>query len=158
MIDDTCSKVELGGDEEGVPFRIELNATKGSRPLFTHTIIIATGADSKWLGVPGEHEYRGHGVSSCATCDGFLYRGKHVLVVGGGDTAMEDALVLARTSSKVTVVHRRDSFRASHVLSERVLKHPLIEVKWNCTVSEFHGEDDSEGRKKLTHVSLKKTD
>ena len=71
---------------------------------------------------------------------------------------MEDALVLARTSSKVTVVHRRDSFRASHVLSERVLKHPLIEVKWNCTVSEFHGEDDSEGRKKLTHVSLKKTD
>ena len=84
---------------------------------------MATGADSRWLGVPGEYEYRGGGVSSCATCDGFLYRDQHVVVIGGGDTAMEDALVLARTSSRVTVIHRRNQFRASHVLAQRVLQH-----------------------------------
>merc|ERR1712146_648708 len=102
------------------------------------------------LGVPGEYEFRGKGISSCATCDGFLYRGRDVLVVGGGDTAMEDALVLARTSSSVTVVHRRDSFRASKILAERVLAHPKIEVIWNTVVEKFTGNDDS-----VTSVTLK---
>jgi len=152
LVDDSVVSIDLTKR----PFELKLNNTKDA--VKTHTIIIATGADSRWLGAPGEFDFRGGGVSSCATCDGFLFRNQHVVVVGGGDTAMEDALVLARTSSKVTVVHRRDSFRASHVLAERVLKHPLIEVKWNCSVSEFLGEDDSEGRKKLTHVSLKNMD
>lgn len=101
--------------------------------------MIATGADSRWLGVPGEWEYRGAGISACATCDGFMFSDKPVVVIGGGDTAMEDALVLARTSSSVVVVHRRDSFRASHVLAERVLNHPKIKVLWNTEVASFAG-------------------
>lgn len=94
----------------------------------SHALILATGADSNWLGVPGELEYRGGGVSSCATCDGFLYKDQEVLVIGGGDTAMEDALVLARTSSKVTVIHRRDSFRASHVLAQYAFPFRFLSV------------------------------
>jgi NADH dehydrogenase FAD-containing subunit len=97
-------------DSSQRPLRVKTNSTG---VIETHTIIIATGADSKWLGVEGEYEMRGSGVSSCAVCDGFLFAGKHVIVVGGGDAAMEDALVLARTSTKVTVVHRKNSFRAS---------------------------------------------
>jgi thioredoxin-disulfide reductase len=117
------------------PFTIK---TEG-QTIQAHTIILATGADSNWLGVDGEHKYRGGGVSSCATCDGFLYRDQEVVVIGGGDTAMEDALVLARTSSKVTVLHRRDSFRASHVLAQRVLTNDKIQVIWNTTVDSFSG-------------------
>eukprot|EP01043_Picozoa_sp_COSAG02_P055415 COSAG02_NODE_6419_length_3585_cov_14.067986_2_plen_224_part_00 len=108
------------------------------------------GADSRWLGVKGEHDFRGKGVSSCATCDGFLFRDQPVVVVGGGDTAMEDALVLARTSSSVTVIHRRDSFRASKVLADRVLTHPKINVVWNSVVEEFVGSTEQ-----LTHVVVK---
>lgn len=118
------------------PFKIKTT----SSTINAHTVILATGADSRWLGVEGEEQYRGGGVSSCATCDGFLFRDKEVVVIGGGDTAMEDALVLARTSSKVTVVHRRDSFRASHVLAERVLQNDKIEVIWNHTTVRFEGE------------------
>ena len=117
---------------------------------------MATGADSRWLGVPGEYEYRGGGVSSCATCDGFLYRDQHVVVIGGGDTAMEDALVLARTSSRVTVIHRRNQFRASHVLAQRVLQHGTIDVMWNSTVEQFEGTKNDQGENLLTHVHLKK--
>eukprot|EP00038_Savillea_parva_P026327 m.53232 g.53232 ORF g.53232 m.53232 type:complete len:696 (+) comp7435_c0_seq1:40-2127(+) len=119
------------------PFTVTTNTTQ----IKTHTIIVATGADSKWLGVQGEEDYRGGGVSTCATCDGFLYRDQEVVVIGGGDTAMEDALVLARTSSKVTVIHRRDSFRASHILAQRVLENDKITVLWNKTVDRFVGED-----------------
>merc|ERR1719486_1391615 len=104
-----------------------------------HTLVLATGADSRWLGVPGEEDLKGGGVSSCATCDGFLYSGKPVLVVGGGDTAMEEALVLARTSSAVSLVHRRDTFRASKVLQDAVLANAKITVLWNSTVKEFKG-------------------
>lgn len=149
LVDDAVLDVDFSKR----PLELTLNKTGGV--LKAHTLVIATGADSRWLGAPGEFQYRGGGVSSCATCDGFLFRDQHVVVVGGGDTAMEDALVLARTSSKVTVVHRRDSFRASHVLAERVLNHALIEVKWNCSVKEFVGEKDDEAREKLTHVVLK---
>merc|ERR1712159_211730 len=149
LIDDSVMSIDLSKK----PFELKMNNTEA--PVKTHTLIIATGADSRWLGAEGEYKYRGGGVSSCATCDGFLFRNQHVAVIGGGDTAMEDALVLARTSSKVTVIHRRDSFRASHVLAERVLNHPLIEVKWNCTVAEFGGEPAEDDKVKLTHLKLK---
>merc|ERR1711871_950622 len=132
FLEDMVTKIDVSAR----PFEVATNNTN----LKVHTIIMATGADSRWLGAPGEYEYRGGGVSSCATCDGFLYRDQHVVVVGGGDTAMEDALVLARTSSKVTVVHRRDSFRASHVLQTRVLQEPKIEVLLNSTVESFVGK------------------
>lgn len=118
------------------PFTVVTNTTR----VKTYALILATGANSRWLGVPGEHTYRGGGVSTCATCDGFLFRDRDVVVVGGGDTAMEDALVLARTSTSVTVIHRRDDFRASRVLSQRVLEHNKINVLWNSTVIAFEGE------------------
>ena len=116
------------------PFKLTTNT---SIVLHAHAVIVATGADSNWLDVPGEYEFRGKGISSCATCDGFLYRDKPVVVIGGGDTAMEDALVLARTSSSVTVIHRRDKFRASRVLAQRVMSNSKITVKWNSAVKEF---------------------
>eukprot|EP00537_Pseudo-nitzschia_pungens_P009162 CAMPEP_0172380196 /NCGR_PEP_ID=MMETSP1060-20121228/70309_1 /TAXON_ID=37318 /ORGANISM="Pseudo-nitzschia pungens, Strain cf. cingulata" /LENGTH=728 /DNA_ID=CAMNT_0013107947 /DNA_START=665 /DNA_END=2851 /DNA_ORIENTATION=- len=119
------------------PLKVYGNSTGA---IEAHSIIVATGADSKWLGIPGEFELRGGGVSSCATCDGFLFSGRHVLVVGGGDTAMEDALVLARTSKKVTLIHRRDTFRASKVLADRVKNHPLIEIQWNTVLETIEGK------------------
>ena len=119
------------------PFVVRTNTSS----LTTHTIVIATGADSRWLGVPGEEEHKGGGISSCATCDGFLLLGKPVMVVGGGDTAMEEALVLSRTSSHVTLVHRKDSFRASEGSQKAVLNNPKITIVWNTTVKEFKGND-----------------
>lgn len=118
------------------PMKVVTNAST----IETHSIIVATGAESNWLGVPGEYEMRGGGVSSCATCDGAVFRGQEVVVIGGGDSAMEDALVLARTSSKVTVIHRREEFRASKILAQRVLDHPVIEVRWNTVLKEIVGK------------------
>jgi thioredoxin reductase (NADPH) len=103
------------------------------------SLIIATGAQAKWLGIPSEQKFQGFGVSACATCDGFFYRGKQVLVVGGGNTAVEEALFLTNFAEKVIVVHRRDEFRAERILQERLFKNPKIEVRWNTEVAEVGG-------------------
>ncbi|SMQ70316.1 thioredoxin reductase (NADPH) [Devosia lucknowensis] len=103
------------------------------------SLIIATGAQAKWLGLPSEQKFQGFGVSACATCDGFFYRGKQVLVVGGGNTAVEEALFLTNFAEKVIVVHRRDEFRAERILQDRLFKNPKIEVRWNTEVVEVGG-------------------
>jgi thioredoxin reductase (NADPH) len=105
------------------------------------SVILATGASARWLNIPGEARLRGRGVSTCATCDGAFFREKHIVVVGGGDSAMEEAIFLTRFGSKVTIVHRRESFRASKIMADRALNHPKIEVVWNSAVSEVIGED-----------------
>ena len=118
------------------PFRLEAD----SGDTYTcDALIIATGAQAKWLGIPSEEKFMGFGVSACATCDGFFFRGKNVIVVGGGNSAVEEALYLAGLAAKVTVIHRRDSFRAEKILQDRLFAHPKIEVIWNHTVEEIIG-------------------
>jgi len=112
----------------------------GGRQHRADSIIAATGAEARWLKVPGEERLRGYGVSACATCDGFFFKQKAVAVVGGGDTAMEEALFLTRFASRVTVVHRRDELRASAIMARRVLEHPSVGVRWNSVVQEILGE------------------
>ena len=103
------------------------------------TVIVATGAQARWLGLPSESKFQGFGVSACATCDGFFYRNKHVLVVGGGNTAVEEALFLTNFASKVTVIHRRAEFRAERILQDRLFRHPKIEVRWNTELADITG-------------------
>ena len=113
------------------------------------SVIISSGASANWLGVKGEKELQGYGVSACATCDGFFFKDKNVIVVGGGDSAMEESLFLTKFAKKVTVVHRRDEFRASKIMQERVLNHEQIEVAWNKEVTEIKGD------KQVSSVILK---
>ncbi len=123
----------------------------GGDTYIADTLIIATGAQAKWLGLPSEQTYQGFGVSACATCDGFFYRGKKVVVVGGGNTAVEEALYLTNHATEVVVVHRRDSFRAEKILQQRLFANPKIRVIWDHTVDEILGEEG----KGVTGVRLK---
>ena len=115
-------------------------------------LIIATGAQARWLDLPSEQKFKGYGVSACATCDGFFYRNKEVIVVGGGNTAVEEALFLTNFASKVTVVHRRDAFRAEKILQDRLFKHPKIEVIWDSVLEDVTG---AENPLKVSGVKLK---
>ena len=146
LVDDTITEVDF--DQR--PFVL-----KGDRETYTaDTVIIATGAQAKWLGLDSEKKFQGHGVSACATCDGFFYRGREVVVVGGGNSAVEEALFLTNFASKVTVVHRRDEFRAERILQERLFKNPKVEVVWNHEVVEVKGTEMPPG---VTHVTVKST-
>ena len=133
FITDDASSVELTGEVKRVSI--------GDQDYFAHAVILATGSAWRPLGVPGEQEYLGHGVSSCATCDGFFFRGQPIVVVGGGDSAMEEATFLTRFAESVTIVHRRDEFRASKIMAQRALSDPKISVRWNSVISEVLGKD-----------------
>jgi thioredoxin reductase (NADPH) len=119
------------------PFRL----TADSGEYLARTIIIATGASAKWLGLPSEQRLQGRGVSACATCDGFFFKGKDVVVIGGGDTAMEEAIFLTRYTHHVTVIHRRDTLRASKIMQERAFKNPKISFIWDTDVTEVLGDE-----------------
>ena len=133
----TTIKTEIINSIENISGGFKLKSSKGEYSF--KTIIIASGASARWLGVDGEKELQGYGVSACATCDGFFFKEKKVAVVGGGDSAMEEALFLTKFAKKVYVIHRRDQFRASQIMQDRVLKHEKIEVIWNSTVEKING-------------------
>ncbi|MGE5502419.1 MAG: thioredoxin-disulfide reductase [Ignavibacteriales bacterium] len=141
--------IVLSADLSKRPFHIVCDS---GQEWLAETLIIATGAQAKWLGLDSEAKFQGFGVSACATCDGFFYRGKEVVVVGGGNTAVEEALFLTNFASKVTVVHRRDEFRAEQILQQRLFAHPKIEVVWDSAIDEVLGQTDPLG---VTGVRLK---
>src|SRR5579872_3477269 len=129
----------------------------GSETIRTRTLIIASGASARWLGLPNEQALIGHGVSSCATCDGFFFSGKEIVVVGGGDSAMEEALFLTRFATKVTVIHRREQFRASKIMLDRAIAHPKIKFMTNAVVKEVLGvEENSVTGLKLRNIKTDK--
>jgi thioredoxin reductase (NADPH) len=145
IVMDHVTKVDLAQR----PFRLECD----SGDVYTcDALIVCTGAQARWLGLPSEEHFKGHGVSACATCDGFFYRGKEVIVVGGGNTAVEEAIFLTNFASKVIVVHRRDSFRAERIMQDRLFKNPKIEVVWDSAIEEVLGTADP---KSVTGVRLK---
>jgi thioredoxin reductase (NADPH) len=145
IVTDTVTKVELASR----PFR--LTCDSGDTYL-VDALIIATGAQARWLDLPSEQKFKGYGVSACATCDGFFYRNKEVVVIGGGNTAVEEALFLTNFASKVTVVHRRDAFRAEKILQDRLFKNPKIEVIWDSALEDVLGADNP---LKVNRVKLK---
>ncbi|AEI03956.1 thioredoxin reductase TrxB [Afipia carboxidovorans OM5] len=145
IVTDHVNKLELAQS----PFRITCDS---GDVYLADAVIIATGAQARWLGLPSEDKFKGFGVSACATCDGFFYRNKDVFVVGGGNTAVEEALYLTNHASSVTLVHRRDSLRAERILQERLFKHPKIKVVWDSEIAEIVGSQDPS---KVTHVRLR---
>jgi thioredoxin reductase (NADPH) len=145
IVTDTVTKVELGNR----PFRL---ACDSGDVYLADALIIATGAQARWLDLPSEQKFKGYGVSACATCDGFFYRNKEVIVIGGGNTAVEEALFLTNFASKVTVVHRRDAFRAEKILQDRLFKNPKIEVVWDTVLDDVLG---AENPLKVNRVRLK---
>lgn len=145
MVSDHIARVDLSQR----PFRLWGD---GGETYSCDALIIATGAQAKWLGLPSEQAFQGFGVSACATCDGFFFRNKEVVVVGGGNTAVEEALYLANLASKVTLVHRRDSLRAEKVMQDRLFKHPKVEVVWDSEIAEICGGTQPPN---VTHVALR---
>jgi thioredoxin reductase (NADPH) len=145
IVTDHVSKVDLSQR----PFRL---ACDSGTVYLADTLILATGAQARWLDLPSEQKFKGYGVSACATCDGFFYKNKEVVVIGGGNTAVEEALFLTNFASKVTVVHRRDAFRAEKILQDRLFKHPKIDVVWDSVLEDVRG---AEAPPKVTHVRLK---
>ncbi|PWB65219.1 MAG: thioredoxin-disulfide reductase [Bradyrhizobiaceae bacterium] len=135
IVSDHVVKVDLAAR----PFRLECDS---GDVYLADALVVATGAQARWLELPSEQKFKGYGVSACATCDGFFYRGKEVVVVGGGNSAVEEALFLTNFASKVTVVHRRDSFRAERILQDRLFKNPKIAVVWDTLLEDVVGSDD----------------
>ena len=135
ILTDHVSEVELAQR----PFRLTCDS---GEVYLADALIIATGAQARWLDLPSEQKFKGYGVSACATCDGFFYRNKNVIVVGGGNTAVEEALFLTNFAAKVTVVHRRDGFRAEKILQDRLFKHPKIDVIWDSVLDDVMGSDN----------------
>jgi thioredoxin reductase (NADPH) len=145
LISDHVTNIDLARR----PFRLDCDS---GHVYFADTLILATGAQARWLELPSEQKFKGYGVSACATCDGFFYRGKNVVVVGGGNAAVEEALFLTNFADNVTLVHRRDSLRAEKILQDRLFKHPKIEVVWDTVVEEIVGADDP---LKVTGIKLR---
>lgn len=137
FIDASVTKVDFTSR----PFKLWV----GDDLLEAEAVIVATGASAMWLGLPNEQRLQGKGVSACATCDGFFFKNKHVVVVGGGDTALEEATFLTKFCSQVTLLHRRDSFRGSKIMQERALQNPKIRIRWNSQVVDVLGEDNVTG-------------
>jgi thioredoxin reductase (NADPH) len=135
MVPDHVNAVTLGRR----PFRIECDS---GDVYLADALVLATGAQARWLDLPSEQKFRGYGVSACATCDGFFYRNKEVLVIGGGNTAVEEALFLTNFASKVTLVHRRDHLRAERILQERLYQNPKISVEWNTALADVIGDEN----------------
>jgi thioredoxin reductase (NADPH) len=145
LIADHVNEVDLGRR----PFRL---VCESGDVYLAETLVIATGAQARWLDLPSEQKFRGYGVSACATCDGFFYKGRRVVVVGGGNTAVEEALFLTNFATKVTLVHRRDALRAERILQDRMFKNPKIEVIWDSVVEEVDG---AENPRKVAAVVLR---
>jgi thioredoxin reductase (NADPH) len=141
FITDDVTRVDFGGQPTEADAEGLTTVYVGETEYLARAVILSTGSAWRPIGIPGEQELLGHGVSSCATCDGFFFRNQHIIVVGGGDSAMEEATFLTRFAETVTIVHRRDSFRASKVMQDRALTNPKIKVEWDSVVEEILGED-----------------